>query len=81
MRIKEILWRSAQSTYLRVLPEAIRVSPRRCSEPLQRAVCAFGLKESFEKAAESVDEHYGFELPLSTVATVTRENARKIVQQ
>lgn len=57
------------------------MSPRRCSQPLQRAVCAFGLKESFEKAAESVAEHYGFELPLSTVATVTRENAGKIAQR
>lgn len=81
MRTTETLWRSAESSYIRVLPEAIRVSPRRCSQPLQRAVCAFGLKESFEKAAESVVEHYGFELPLSTVATVTRENAGKIARR
>lgn len=67
-------------TYIRVLPDAIQVRSRRCSLPLQRGVCAFGLEESFEKAAVSVFEHYGFELPLSAVAAVTRRNAGRIAQ-
>jgi len=67
-------------TYIRVLPDAIKVRSRRCSLPLQRGVCAFGLEESFEKASVSVIEHYGFELPLSAVAGVTRKNAGRIAR-
>lgn len=46
--------------------------------PLQRGVSAFGLEESFESAVESIEEHYGFELPLSAVAAVTRQHAEQI---
>lgn len=77
----ESLWRSRESSYLRVLPNALGVHSRRCSLPLQRAVSDFGLEDSFEKAAKRIVEHYGFELPLSAVATVTRNHAAKIARR
>ena len=60
------------------MPKAIGVQSRRCSRPLQRAVSDFGFESSFEKATQRILEHYGFELPLSAVATVTREHAKRI---
>jgi hypothetical protein len=46
--------------------------------PLQRVVSDFGFEKSFEKTARSIREHHGFELPLSAVAAVTREQASTI---
>lgn len=76
--VSETLWRNPESSYIRVLTNAIAVKSRRCSLPLQRAVSDFGLESSFEKSTQRIAEHYGFELPLSAVATVTREHAEKI---
>lgn len=77
----ETLWRSRESSYLRVLPKALGVRSRRCSLPLQRAVSDFGLEDSFERASKRIAEHYGFELPLSAVAGVTRKHAEKIARR
>jgi len=51
------------------------VKSKRCSLPLQRAVCDFGFESSFKKSVERISEHYGFALPLSAVAEVTRSHA------
>lgn len=76
--MRESLWRSARSSYIRILPDAISVSPKCCSLPLQRAVCDFGFESSFRKAAGQIQEHYGFNLPLSAVAGTTRVHAGRI---
>ena len=76
--VLETLWRNFESSYIRVLPKAIGVQTRCCSRPLQRAVSDFGFESSFEKSTQRILEHYGFELPLSAVATVTREHAKRI---
>ena len=49
--------------------------------PLQRSVSSFGFDSSFKKSAENILEHYGFEIPLSTVAAVTRTHAEKIAKR
>lgn len=81
MRVCESLWRHGGASYLRPLPAAIAVSTRSCSRPLQRAVSDFGLESSFEQAQKRVQEHYGFNLPLSAVANVTRRNAEAIAKK
>ena len=81
MQARETLWRSPGSTYIRVLPQAIAVRSHRCSLPLQRAVSDFGFEDSFEKAAKRIVEHYGFALPLSAVAGVTRQHAEQIAHK
>ncbi|MDP6736542.1 MAG: UPF0236 family protein [Nitrospinaceae bacterium] len=78
IEVKESLWRNPSASYIRLLPSAIGVSSRSCSVPLQRAVCDFGMEASFEQAGKRVKEHYGFTLPVSAVASVTREHARAI---
>lgn len=76
--MRESLWRRAGASYLRPLPAAIGVRMRNCSRPLQRAVSDFGLESSFQQAHKRVQEHYGFSLPLSAVANVTRTQAEAI---
>jgi hypothetical protein len=56
----------------------VGVSHRRCSLPLQRAISDFGFEKSFQQASNSVTEHYGFKLPLSAVAVVSRKHASRI---
>jgi len=75
---RETLWRSARSSYLRVLPKALGVHGRRCSLPLQRIVCDFAMENSFRKANERMLEQHGFELPLSAIASESRIHAEKI---
>jgi hypothetical protein len=76
--MRESLWRNANTSYIRLLPPAIGVSPRSCSVPLQRAVCDFGMESSFQQAGKRVEEHYGFSLPVSAVADITRKHAQAI---
>lgn len=49
-----------------------------CSKALEKAASDFGLEESFAKAAMRIEEHYGFELPLSAVSQATRKHATGI---
>ena len=77
----ESLWRDDERSYIRVLPEAIGVSSKRCSLSLQRAVCDFGLETSFQKSVDGIREHYGFTLPLSAVGDVTRRHAAQIARK
>jgi hypothetical protein len=76
--VTETIWRSDHSSYIRVLPSAVQVSPRNCSLPLQRAISDFGFEKSFKQACNSITEHYGFDLPLSAVAVVSRKHASEI---
>lgn len=75
------MWRNGCDHYVRPLPAAIGVSARSCSLPLQRAVCDLGMESSFHQAAKRVGEHYGFMLPLSAVADISRTHAAAITAQ
>lgn len=59
--ITERIWRGSESFYIRPLPEAIGMSNLGYSRKLQRALCDFGMEQSFAKAKDSIKEHYGFE--------------------
>ena len=48
---------------------------------MQRAVSDFGLECSFQQAAKRVQEHYGFALPLSALATQSRRHAQGIANK
>ena len=56
---------------VRPLCEQARVRPRGYSMRLQRALTDFGAEESFAKAVERVAEHYGVEVPASSVRRIT----------
>lgn len=63
------------------MPKRVGVSPRGHSRRLERVLTDFGCEHSFAKAAESVQEHYGFEIGASTVRTITLEHARRAQEQ
>jgi len=79
--VKDRVWRDPERSYIRLLAEAIGVKSKRCSLPLQRAVCDFGFESSFKKSVEHISEHYGFSLPLSAVAEVTRSHAEMMAHK
>ena len=76
----ERVWRTEQKNYLRLLPEAIGVSPRGRSQRLQRVLTDFGSEHSFQHAAARVLEHYGFEINASAVRNATLHHAGRAEQ-
>lgn len=76
--MRERLWRSATSSYLRVLPEVLGVKDRGYSWGLQRAMTDFGSERSFEQAVRALQEHYGFAVPTGALREITYEHAERI---
>jgi len=78
--VSERIWRTEQKSYVRLLPEAIGVSPRGRSKRLERALTDFGSEHSFRNAAARVLEHYGFEINASAVRDATLQSAQRAEQ-
>lgn len=76
----ERVWRTEQKSYLRLLPEAIGVTPRGRSQRLERVLTDFGCEHSFQHAAARVLEHYGFEINVSAVRDATLHHAGRAEQ-
>jgi hypothetical protein len=81
VEVRERIWRVGAKRYVRLLPERLGVSPRGRSRRLERALTDFGCEHSFVRAAESLQEHYGFELGASAVRTATLKHAQRARQQ
>lgn len=75
--MRERIWCSPTQSYLRPLPKRLGVTPRGRSRRLERVLTDFGCEHAFARAAESVREHYGFELGASAVRTATLHHARR----
>jgi len=75
--VRDRIWRSSTQSYLRPLPEGLGVTPRGRSRRLERVLTDFGCEHSFARAAESVLEHYGFELGVSAVRTAMLKHAQR----
>lgn len=71
----EPLWRRGTRVERR-FSERAGVHCRRCSLPLQRILTDFGADLSFGRVPEKLLEHYGIEMPTSTVLRVTEHHAR-----
>jgi hypothetical protein len=80
VRVAERVWRTQQKNYLRLLPEAIGVTPRGRSQRLERVLTDFGSEHSFQHAAARVLEHYGFEMNVSAVRNATLHHAGRAEQ-
>ena len=65
---------------MRLVPEAIGVTPRGRSKCLERVLTDFGCEHSFKHAAARVLEHYGFEINASAVRDATLQNASRAEQ-
>jgi hypothetical protein len=57
------------------------VKNRGYSSPLQRRLTDFGADDSFAHAAQKVQEHYGFTVPLSAVQRITEHHAGQMRDQ
>ena len=77
MSVQDRVWRSQNKSYLRPLPGRLGVSSRARSRRLDRVLTDFGCEHSFERAAGSVLEHYGFEIGVSATRTATLEHAQR----
>jgi hypothetical protein len=78
--VTERVWHTTQRNYLRLLPEAIGVTPRGRSKRLERVLTDFGCEHSFKHAAARVLEHYGFAINASAVRQATLQNAQRAEQ-
>ena len=74
----ERIWRDKENSYIRILPQAIKVNPRGCSSRFERVLSDFGFERSFRLSVQAVKEHYGFEIGESTVAKTTCKHAKSI---
>ena len=79
--VRERLWRSQSTSYLRPLPGRLGVTPRGRSRRLERVLTDFGCEHSFARAAGSVLEHYGFEIGVSAVRAATLAHAQRAREQ
>ena len=79
--MRDRIWRSATQSYVRPLAKRLGVSARGHSRRLERVLTDFGCEHSFAKAAESVQEHYGFEIGASAVRAATLEHAQRARKQ
>ena len=77
MKVRERIWRTDSKSYLRPLPKRLGVLPRGRSRRLKRVLTDFGCEHSFARAAQSVREHYGFEIGASAVRQTTLEQAQR----
>ena len=77
VEVRERIWCSPTQSYLRPLPGRVGVTPRGRSRRLERVLTDFGCEHSFARAAQSVREHYGFEIGASAVRTATLEHASR----
>lgn len=75
--VADQVWRSSTQAYLRPFPLRLGVTARGKSRRLQRALADFGCEHSFARAAQSVHEHYGFELGASAVRRTTLAQAQR----
>lgn len=80
VRVSERVWRSRPNNYIRLLPQAIGVTPRGRSQRLERVLTDFGCEHSFQHAAARVLEHYGFEINVSAVRDATFHHASRAEQ-
>ena len=55
--------------------DRIEITSHGCSLPLQRRIADFGAERSGRSAVDALKEHYGIELPLYTVDTITQRIA------
>lgn len=75
--VKDRIWRSQSSHYVRPLASRLGVTPRGRSRRLERVLTDFGCEHSFARAAGSVLEHYGFEIGVSAVRDATLTHAQR----
>ena len=79
MAVEEAQWRlGRRGPLLRPFCQRAGVSPRGRSRRLQRALVDFGAEESFARAAQRVQEHYGLDVAAEAVRQQTLRHGAQI---
>jgi hypothetical protein len=76
----EPLWRNGTGIE-RPFRAVAGVSCRGSSLPLQRVMTDFGADEAFGRVPDKLQEHYGIEMPVSTIQRTTEQHAQRIYDQ
>jgi hypothetical protein len=76
----ERLFRGAGQRF-RPFSTSAGVGSRRCSMPLQRVMSDFGSDYAFGQVPKKLQEHYGIEMPVSTVAKITGHHGQQMQRQ
>lgn len=79
--MRERIWRHSTRSYVRLLPQRLGVKPRGRSKRLERVLSDFGCEQAFGRAAQSVREHYGFEIGASAVRATTLKHSLRAFRQ
>lgn len=79
--MRERIWSLGLKGYVRLLPERLGVSCRGRSRRLDRVLTDFGCEHFFVRAAQSLQEHYGFAMGASTVRVATLAHAQRAREQ
>ena len=72
--VEQIFTQGRRGPEIRPFSESAEVECRGCSEALQRVITDFGADDPFMGAAAKLREHYGIEIPVSTVRVVTEKH-------
>jgi hypothetical protein len=75
----EPLWRNGTGIE-RPFSAVAGVSCRGSSLPLQRVITDFGADEAFGRVPDKLKEHYGIEMPVSTIQRTTERHAQQIYE-
>ncbi len=79
MEVQEAQWRRGRrGGLLRPFCERAGITPRGRSRRLQRALVDFGAEESFGRAAQRVQEHYGLDVSATSVRRQTLAHGAQI---
>lgn len=65
----------------RPFSESAEIAPRGCSMVLQRMVVDFGADQAFGRVPHKLKEHYGIELPVSTIRQLTEQHGQLMHEQ
>ena len=65
----------------RPFSESAGITPRGCSLVLQRIVVDFGADQAFGRVPHKLKEHYGIELPVSTIRQLTEQHGQWMYEQ
>jgi Uncharacterised protein family (UPF0236) len=72
-----VLRRGRRGRSVRPFLERGGITPRGCSEPLQRRIADFGAERSGRSAVSGLKEHYGIDVPFYSVELITRRIAKE----
>ena len=81
VRIEEITLRTGTEPHLRPFARRAKLSGRCKSLRLERAMCDFGIEDSFASANRRLREHYGFKLCAGAMRSATLKHAARAGQK